>query len=826
MSNLNDFVIENGILIKYTGEGGDVVIPSGITSISNMAFAWCKTLTSVEIPDGVTSIGVKAFYNCVELAKIHIPDSICDIGNSAFAGCKKLADNEGFVVVKNILYNYYGETKNVSIKNNVTKIESTTFKGCENLESITLPRSVIEIGDNTFVGCFGATITCYGETPVIESGSFGYGLHECVKLSFPDVDLTQKNKIPAFMAYGVEIKNAEEYACVLLFQSGKKWEGLLDCADVDANEVVGKFKQLLSVVEKFGSAQWKKILEYIKITENNLNKDVLVSFMAQVEQKDKKAYALLNDSAEVKRIISANVEREMNPVEKLVRDIMKPSSELKIALKELTDVVHYDNSEEVCDPVVFAYIVSEYMKLHNLESIRNVSEYKTACTFLPEVDKIADSLDKSEFLNALKTLAFEKGDSFILPYAHFADETHTALLVAQMNKWGQWNKYAATGRKNISIARCGLLLNETKTAMLRLDADGQLDEYAQLRGLDVEVLRNSQLLDFGFDANRQIRYDLGDNAVIATLDKDLTLILTDENSGKIVKSVPKKNADATLYENVKTEISALKKNIKKAVTNCKKSLFEKFLSGEVKDSTSWQEIYLNNQVMNSVAKLVIWNQEGNNFVLTDSGTIRFDGKPYAITNAPIGVSHPIEMTNEIAAWQNYFASRGIKQLFEQIWEPVYKQEDIKTDRYLGCSVTAYKMVDKEAHGIFNYGMYHYSSNYGFELTDCEIKFKKQDERFFQGKENKLVLGELTIKEFTRYTNHIIYMFDVWTITDKILTDDMSVENILHRFTVKQIMEFIEVATEHNCVNVTGLLLNYKNKNFADFDVMDELTLDL
>lgn len=33
MSNANDFVIEQGVLTKYTGPGGDVVIPEGVTVI-------------------------------------------------------------------------------------------------------------------------------------------------------------------------------------------------------------------------------------------------------------------------------------------------------------------------------------------------------------------------------------------------------------------------------------------------------------------------------------------------------------------------------------------------------------------------------------------------------------------------------------------------------------------------------------------------------------------------------------------------------------------------------------------------------------------------
>ena len=40
MSN-SDFVIENGVLKEYTGKGGDVVIPDGVTSIGLDAFKDC-----------------------------------------------------------------------------------------------------------------------------------------------------------------------------------------------------------------------------------------------------------------------------------------------------------------------------------------------------------------------------------------------------------------------------------------------------------------------------------------------------------------------------------------------------------------------------------------------------------------------------------------------------------------------------------------------------------------------------------------------------------------------------------------------------------------
>ena len=56
-SSDSDFVIKNGVLKKYIGRGGNVVIPDGVTSIGDYAFNRCTNLTSITIPDSVTSIG-------------------------------------------------------------------------------------------------------------------------------------------------------------------------------------------------------------------------------------------------------------------------------------------------------------------------------------------------------------------------------------------------------------------------------------------------------------------------------------------------------------------------------------------------------------------------------------------------------------------------------------------------------------------------------------------------------------------------------------------------------------------------------------------------
>ena len=81
---MSDFQIEYGMLVKYTGKGGDVVIPSGVTNIGYNAFYGCTSLTSVIITNGVTSIKNEAFRDCKCLSSIVLPDNVTEIGKNAF----------------------------------------------------------------------------------------------------------------------------------------------------------------------------------------------------------------------------------------------------------------------------------------------------------------------------------------------------------------------------------------------------------------------------------------------------------------------------------------------------------------------------------------------------------------------------------------------------------------------------------------------------------------------------------------------------------------------------------------------------------------------
>lgn len=212
-----NFIIKDGVLVKYTGWQPFVEIPDTVTAIGDEAFLNNKTMIHVLIPDSVTSIGESAFEGCTSLLSVSIPDSVESIGQSAFEGCTSLGyahlpNNVKYTVIGSNLFRECSVLKEielpdsiikigarafeechlleqVSFNEKITLIDYEAFKDCESITDLVLPQYVTELEWESFAGCDGITeleipkslkkATAYGYSGTARFGPFS----ECDNLS-------------------------------------------------------------------------------------------------------------------------------------------------------------------------------------------------------------------------------------------------------------------------------------------------------------------------------------------------------------------------------------------------------------------------------------------------------------------------------------------------------------------------------------------------------------------------------------------------------------------------------------------------------------------
>lgn len=157
------FEIEDGVLLKYRGQGEKVVIPDDVRMISYDAFVDCTTLREVFISKNVLHIKRASFSGCENLECIivdpenpvyHSMDN-CVIetdANILVVGCKtSVIPSETSIIGEYAFYNCSG-LASIEIPESVTVIMQYAFCECGALKSIRIPRLVKEIDSFAFEG--------------------------------------------------------------------------------------------------------------------------------------------------------------------------------------------------------------------------------------------------------------------------------------------------------------------------------------------------------------------------------------------------------------------------------------------------------------------------------------------------------------------------------------------------------------------------------------------------------------------------------------------------------------------------------------------------
>ena len=147
----SNFIIDGGKLIKYTGAGGDVVIPENVTIIGEYVFNENNTIDTVSFAGNIQEIENCAFRLC-SLKQINLPESLKYIGEQAFIKCESL---EEITIPGNVEYigPYAFQESGISsltVCEGVETIGSKAFTSCPSLNKIELPDTLHTVEDHAF----------------------------------------------------------------------------------------------------------------------------------------------------------------------------------------------------------------------------------------------------------------------------------------------------------------------------------------------------------------------------------------------------------------------------------------------------------------------------------------------------------------------------------------------------------------------------------------------------------------------------------------------------------------------------------------------------
>ena len=862
-----------------------VVIEEGVSSIGKSAFENCENLEEVTIPNSVSVIGEDAFACCLSLRNVNLPEKITRIEGGTFYGCVSLTSIKIPSKVEYIgEYAFvYTSLSKIDIPKSVIIIEKYAFKGAKRYGDYFEQKNKIKVinvedGNPVFYSSNGALVEKKKNGNIIVSvpqegsqefiisdeitgvredafeytnGSIympknyvpnGTMYNKFVKTIFESGFLKRQVKLPTFCT--AALSDEEDCAYSIMYQSGKTWGDAIDdfCKkkEIDVCEIVSKLGELIKQGQKEKSV--KQAIEFVLKQIDYLDGETVKKFyLALFETKSKALSILINDIKVQKMLLDGQILPEgknekkayLNPIEKIVRENWKVSDATKKLQSIITSGIRYADSDGISSPEAVIMVIALYAEQLD-DAPTHYTSYKTFYVhthFDKIADQIASGLNKEELQELLEKLAYNdryRKDGYLLPFGRYASLPQIRTLMTNMREWEKQGDIIT--RKKVITARGALMLSDYREVMIAIDRVDGLSYYASIRNLDEETLRDSVLAEFGFAENGEKIYDLGGRQVVISLKTDLSLSIFDMGTGKELKSLPKKGTDEKLYEKAKSDLSDLRRNIKKVIANRKNMLFVDYLEAQKYDAESWKKTYIKNPVLNAVACLVVWQQEEKTFVPTREGKlIDYNGMEIKITATDkIKIAHPIELPEkDVIGWQNYFVNNSLKQPFEQIWEPVYHKEDIRKDRYYGCIISIRRFFGKEKHGISVWGFTPYSYDFGFSLKDCELSHTADLERYIPGVDDDgtYELDDFMIKKFTRYTNHIIYLLDKWTIEGRIEKNDATIGNILDGFTVAQITNFISLALEKKSTASLAVLMDYKNKKFNGYDSMQEFTLD-
>ena len=439
------------------------------------------------------------------------------------------------------------------------------------------------------------------------------------------------------------------------FDSLSNWD--LSKVSEMSNLCFGRYEELPLRIKAYLQAFYGSYKDYLTITKENVRE----VYNAISKDTNKKVLSLKKRlesefSEELSSVTNNYNFKTIEEAEKYVEDNYNKKDDKKVSFINDYKVVIKDKSREV-DNKVLKYIYLEYLLLK-----RDVKK-------LVQIDNIINLLDKESFIEFIKNVYDENnketaafiygiygGDDALYNIYKKEQDTKLSLLIIKLNSE---NKYA--------LRLLYKIYTSTKKSEVRYEADKLIDEVMEKMDIDYNEfqLRFSSNLLFNYEGEILLNKDYK-----LILNSDYSLSLFDIKNNKELKKIPQ-----NLPEDLKEEVTKLRKEIPSFMKNTSSLLAVLLASGEKYSYDLFKEIFIDNAIMNRFASTLIWNlyDKDYKFLTTfrysgDGSYSNFNDEEIKIdNNSFVGLASPVEMDDEtISKWRKQLEDYELSQPLEQL----------------------------------------------------------------------------------------------------------------------------------------------------------------
>ena len=313
----------------------------------------------------------------------------------------------------------------------------------------------------------------------------------------------------------------------------------------------------------------------------------------------------------------------------------------------------------------------------------------------------------------------------------FGDDETVRRLSPLIRKWPGLGRHAravagldvlAEIGTDLALIHLNGIAQKVKYKALQAQAERKIQEIAARLRLTPERLADRLVPDFGLDADGGMVLDYGPRRFTVGFDEALKPYVLDE-SGKRRASLPKPGAkdDPELAPAAYQRFAALRKDVRTVAADQIRRLESAMVNRRRWTVREFEEYLVRHPFMWHITRRLVWLAEVDAGTGEGTGTgagtrtVAFriaedrtfaDVADDAFTPPPsarVGVAHPVDLGDDLAAWSELFADYEILQPFRQLARPVYAltEEERRTGRlarFEGVWVPTGQVIGLERHG--------------------------------------------------------------------------------------------------------------------------------